>query len=56
MQVIQSLLLFVLAGLAEMGGGYLVWLWLRGGRGLLLGRWPPCGDGGSMGSGPTAST
>jgi len=37
MQIIQSLLLFVLAGLAEIGGGYLVWLWLRGGRGLLLG-------------------
>ena len=28
----QSLLLFVLAGLAEIGGGYLMWLWLREGR------------------------
>lgn len=37
MQIIQSLFLFVLAGLAEIGGGYLVWLWLKGGRGLLLG-------------------
>jgi small multidrug resistance family-3 protein len=37
MQIVQSLLLFVIAGLAEIGGGYLVWLWLRGGRGLLLG-------------------
>lgn len=37
MQIIQSLLLFVVAGLAEIGGGYLVWLWLRGGKGLLLG-------------------
>jgi len=37
MQILQSLLLFVLAGLAEIGGGYLVWLWLRGGRGLLFG-------------------
>ena len=37
MQVVQSLLLFVLAGLAEIGGGYLVWLWLKDGRGLLLG-------------------
>jgi small multidrug resistance family-3 protein len=36
-QVVQSLLLFVLAGLAEIGGGYLVWLWLKDGRGLLLG-------------------
>ena len=24
-----NVLLFVLAGLAEIGGGYLVWLWLR---------------------------
>jgi len=36
-QIIQSLLLFILAGLAEIGGGYLVWLWLKGGRGLLVG-------------------
>lgn len=28
---------FVLAGLAEIGGGYLVWLWLRDGRSPLLG-------------------
>lgn len=27
-----SLILFVLAGLAEIGGGYLVWLWLKEGR------------------------
>ncbi len=32
-----SLLLFVLAGLFEIGGGYLVWEWLRGGKGLLFG-------------------
>ncbi|WP_342434119.1 YnfA family protein [Neobacillus sp. FSL H8-0543] len=25
----KSIVLFVLAGLAEIGGGYLVWLWLR---------------------------
>ena len=36
-QVINSLALFVLAGLCEIGGGYLVWLWLREGRSLLLG-------------------
>lgn len=24
-----SILLFVIAGLAEIGGGYLIWLWLR---------------------------
>ncbi|WP_047153455.1 YnfA family protein [Aneurinibacillus tyrosinisolvens] len=27
----KSILLFILAGLAEIGGGYLVWLWLREG-------------------------
>ena len=27
--VLSSLLLFVIAGLLEIGGGYLVWLWLR---------------------------
>lgn len=32
-----SVLLFVAAGLCEIGGGYLVWLWLREGRGLMLG-------------------
>lgn len=25
-----TILLFLAAGLAEIGGGYLVWLWLRG--------------------------
>jgi len=29
MQIIQSIILFIIAGLAEIGGGYLVWLWLR---------------------------
>jgi small multidrug resistance family-3 protein len=27
--VVRSVLLFVAAGLCEIGGGYLVWLWLR---------------------------
>lgn len=27
--VLQSLVYFVVAGLCEIGGGYLVWLWLR---------------------------
>jgi len=27
--VIQTIILFILAGLAEIGGGYLIWLWLR---------------------------
>ena len=35
--VVGSLALFVLAGLCEIGGGYLVWLWLREGRSVLLG-------------------
>lgn len=30
-------MLFVLAGLAEIGGGYLVWLWLREKKSILLG-------------------
>ena len=29
MEIIRSLLLFFLAGLCEIGGGYLMWLWLR---------------------------
>lgn len=35
--MIRSILLFVVAGLCEIGGGYLVWLWLRNGRGAWLG-------------------
>lgn len=34
--MIQSLVLFVLAGLCEIGGGYLVWLWLREGKSAWL--------------------
>lgn len=30
--VIRSLLLFLLAGLCEIGGGWLMWKWLRDGR------------------------
>lgn len=32
----KSLLYFLLAGLCEIGGGYLVWLWLREGKSLWL--------------------
>lgn len=32
MELARSLLLFALAGLAEISGGYLMWLWLREGR------------------------
>lgn len=35
--VLRSILLFVLAGFMEIGGGYLVWLWLREGRAVVLG-------------------
>ncbi len=34
--MIRSLLLFVLAGLCEIGGGYLFWLWLREGKSAWL--------------------
>ncbi|MBB3971260.1 drug/metabolite transporter superfamily protein YnfA [Mucilaginibacter phyllosphaerae] len=29
MNVIKSLLLFILAGIFEIGGGYLIWQWLK---------------------------
>ncbi len=29
MGVVQSVLIFILAGICEIGGGYLVWLWLK---------------------------
>lgn len=32
--VLKSLFYFVLAGLFEIGGGYLVWLWLREGKSI----------------------
>lgn len=35
--IVRSVLLFGLAGLFEIGGGYLVWLWLRDGRALWVG-------------------
>jgi small multidrug resistance family-3 protein len=34
MVITKSLVFFVLAGLFEIGGGYLVWLWLREGKSL----------------------
>lgn len=36
-QILYSVMLFVLAGLCEIGGGYLVWLWLREDLGWVLG-------------------
>lgn len=34
--MIQSIFFFILAGLCEIGGGYLVWLTLREGKGIWL--------------------
>lgn len=34
---IKSIILFLIAGLAEIGGGYLVWQWLREDRSIWLG-------------------
>ena len=35
--ILRAIVLFVLAGLAEIGGGWLVWQWLRNGKGLWVG-------------------
>lgn len=35
--IIRSLLYFIVAGICEIGGGYLVWLWLKEGKSPLLG-------------------
>ncbi|ATW28091.1 YnfA family protein [Candidatus Formimonas warabiya] len=35
--MLKAIVLFILAGLAEIGGGYLVWLWLREGKPLWYG-------------------
>lgn len=35
--IIKSLFYFVLAGLFEIGGGYLIWLWLREGKTVWFG-------------------
>ncbi len=37
MESVRSVALFVIAGLCEIGGGYLVWLWLREGKSVWLG-------------------
>ena len=34
MAIAKSLLFFLAAGLCEIGGGYLVWLWLREGKSI----------------------
>ncbi len=35
--IIRSLLYFIVAGTCEIGGGYLVWLWLKEGKSPVLG-------------------
>ena len=37
MQIAKSIAFFLIAGLLELGGAYLIWLWARGGKSLLLG-------------------
>jgi small multidrug resistance family-3 protein len=32
MVIVKSILIFILAGFCEIGGGYLVWLWLKDGK------------------------
>ncbi len=36
-KIAVSLVFFLIAGLCEIGGGYLVWLWLRDGMSWMLG-------------------
>lgn len=36
-EIAKSLFYFIIAGIFEIGGGYLIWLWLRGGKGALYG-------------------
>ena len=36
-KVVYSIIFFLLAGLCEIGGGYLVWLWLRADMSWILG-------------------
>ena len=37
METIRSIFYFILAGVFEIGGGYLIWMWLREGKGILWG-------------------
>ena len=34
METVKSIFYFILAGLCEIGGGYLIWLWLREGKSI----------------------
>ena len=35
MNIVSSLFYFILAGMCEIGGGYLMWLWLRKGESVV---------------------
>lgn len=37
MTILKSILIFILAGVCEIGGGYLVWLWLKENKPLWYG-------------------
>jgi small multidrug resistance family-3 protein len=37
MGIVRSLLVFVIAGICEIGGGYLVWLWIKESKPLYYG-------------------
>lgn len=37
MSIIQSILIFILAGICEIGGGYLIWLSVKGDRSIWYG-------------------
>lgn len=37
MPYLRTIVLYVLAGLAEIGGGWLIWHWLRNGKGVWWG-------------------
>lgn len=37
LEILRSIMLFLAAGLCEIGGGYLVWLWLRDRRSVVIG-------------------
>jgi len=37
MGIIKSVFYFILAGIFEIGGGYLIWIWLREGKSILYG-------------------
>lgn len=37
MAIVRAMILFIVAGLTEIGGGWLVWQWLREGKGVWWG-------------------